>query len=197
MIFRTKPAQLVLKATLCVVRALTVDVPHQRVKIRRTNRKQSIPALPCKCTYTSTLHPHGRRRLQLRNDLRRGARHSQPQSKMHVILHAAHAKAFTAQPPRRSGQVRMQLRGKLGRNRRRAIFGTENEMNQIPAQGLGHASLVSGFQPFVSQDDRFLGLRPRLLCARAFGPDLLLAPLRDCLNHPFPAVHPAAGTENQ
>jgi hypothetical protein len=51
------------------------------------------------------------------------------------------------------------------------MFRAENDMHQIEAQRLRHLTdYMSGLQPSAVLADTYLGLRPRLVCRRAFGP---------------------------
>ena len=171
MILLAKPAHLVLETPPRVMRLLPIDVAHQRTNIRRSHRKQTILALPREPRNTPLLHPHRRRRLQLLHHLGRNARRRQPQRKMHMILNADQAKTIAPQTTRRSRKIPMQIWRGLLADQTHAAFRAENHMHQIEAQRLRHGFLnVSGLQPSIPCVTRDLGLRPRLLCARAFGP---------------------------
>ena len=172
MILLKKRAHLLLKAPLPMVRLLPVDVPHQRAEVRRSHREQSIPALPRKTHNTLILHPGRRRSLQLRHNLCRGLRRSEPQRKMHMIGNTAHTETFTIEPASSPGQIRMEVWPDLVVNQRRPFPGAEDDMHQIQIQRLRHVSIdVPGLRPSLLCTTQFLGLRPRLLCVPAIGPD--------------------------
>jgi hypothetical protein len=176
MILLKKRAHFVLKTPLAVVRLLLVDITNQCANIRRPNGKQSIPTLPCEPGNTLVLHPRRRSRLDLRNNFRRRPRRSQPHREMNMIGYATHTETFAIQLPRRPRQIRMQRRLDTLANQRRAILRAENNMNQIETQRLRHGTdfisrhNVSGLQPSSHSFAANLGLRPRLVCRRAFGP---------------------------
>jgi hypothetical protein len=51
------------------------------------------------------------------------------------------------------------------------MFRTKDDMHQVEAQSLRHRSdYMSGLQPFRELRNPYLGLRPRLICHRTFGP---------------------------
>jgi hypothetical protein len=55
-----------------------------------------------------------------------------------------------------------------------AIFRAEDDMHQVEAQRLRHGrNYMSGLQPSPRVATVNLGLRPRLVCRRAFGPQNL------------------------
>ena len=171
MILRIKRAHLVLKTTLGVMRLLSIDVIHQCVQIRRTGRKQSIPALPRECRDTPLLHPCRRSRLDLRNNFGGPSRRRQPQSQMHMIGDTADTKTFTTQLSRRAGKVCMKIVEDGLIDQGQSALRTENDMHQVEAQRLRHgADYMSGFQPSTHAVRCDLGLRPRLVCGRTFGP---------------------------
>ena len=123
-----------------VVRPLPVDIPQQRPNIRRPDRKQPIPTLPRKTGDPALLHPGRRPGLQLRNHLRRVARHPQPQRQVHMILHATSPETLTPKPPRRLRQIPIQPRTNLLTDTRPPILGTPNNMHQIEAKRLRHTA---------------------------------------------------------
>ena len=171
MIFRIKHAHLVLETPPAVVCLLRLDVSDQRADISRTHRKQPVPTLPRKTLHSLLLHPHRRPRLDLRHDLRRLSRGRQTQRKMNMIRHTARAEALTIQLTRCTRQVRMQRISKCVGNQRLPVFCAENNVHEIEAQRLRHArDYMSGLQPSTSAAQCDLGLRPRLVCGRTFGP---------------------------
>jgi len=171
MILRIKRSHLVLKTPLAVVRLLRLDVSDQRANIGRTDGKQSIPALPRETLNAQLLHPHRRSRLNLRHNSRRLTRGRQTQCHMNVVGHTASAETLAIQLTRRTRQVSMQSVRKIVRDQSLTIFRAENDMHQVEAQRLRHArDYMSGLQPSTSAAQCDLGLRPRLVCGRTFGP---------------------------
>lgn len=148
MILLTKSAHLVLETSLGMMLPLPVDVLHQRAQVCGSNGEQSIPTLPRKFGNALLLHPNGRRRLDLRHNLRRGTRGSKPQCQMHMLLNATNPKAFAIELPSRTRQIRMKCRTNLLGDQRHSLFSAEDNMDEIQAQRLRHSSLdVSGLQP--------------------------------------------------
>ena len=171
MILLEKCAHLVLEASLCMVPRLLVNVPNQRIKVGWPNREQAIPTLPSELRHTFFFHPHGRRSLEVRHNLRRSPRRRQTQRQMNMIGNSSHSKAFTVHAAGRACDVGMQPRSDVITDQRHAVLSAEYDMHQIQTEGLRHGySLVSGFQPFLGSSTVYLGLRPRLLCFGAFGP---------------------------
>ncbi len=170
MILSQQRAKLLLKRPLPVVLRLPVDVPHQRVQICRTHRKQSITTLPRKSTMM-LLHPQRRRTLHLGHNGRRILRHRQTHGDMNMIGHPTHAKTLTPKRAHHACDESMQLRQDLVGDGRLPVFRAENDMHKIQTQRLRHTNdYASGFQPSPTFTTANLGLRPRLLCPRAFGP---------------------------
>jgi hypothetical protein len=65
-------------------------------------------------------------------------------------------------------------------DRRSTMFCAEDDMHQVEAQRLRHGSnYMSSLQPFPDLVNAYLGLRPRLICRRTFGP----------LSHISPRMH--------
>ena len=171
MILRIKRAHLVFEAPLAVVRLLRLNVLNQSPDIGRTDRKQPIPTLPRKTLHTLLFHPHRRSRLDLRHNLRRLSRGCQTQSQMNVVGHTSGPETFAIQFPCGTRQVRVQPIGNLFRYQRPAIFRAENQMHQVETQRLWHgADYMPGLQPSTHLAIPNLGLRPRLVCNRTFGP---------------------------
>jgi len=178
MILLEKRAHLVLETPLAMVRLLPVDITLQRAQIRRSDGKQTIPALPRKLPHPLLLHPDGRRRLDLRHELRGRSRRCQPHRKMNVIGNTAHAKALAIQYARRSREIGMKRGTDFLVDQRRAMFRAEDDMHQVEAQRLRHGTdYMPGLQPSPSSANAYLGLRPRLVCRRTFGPHLSLTSL--------------------
>ena len=184
----TKRAHLLLKITLRVMRLLFVDITHQGMQVRWPDRKQTISTLPRKLCHAMLLHPHRRRGLQLRDRLRCRFGGTQPQRKMHVIHHTTGSKAIALQPSCGPGQVAMQTRRDLFTNQGHPALGAEDHVNHVQGQRLRHgAPHVPGFQPYSFAQRQYLGLRPRLLCSRAFSPSTPL------VQTPMRGHHPATG----
>jgi len=170
MILRKKSAHLVLETSLAVMRPLVLDVSHQLSDVGRTDRKQPVSALPRKFPHPLLLHPRGRSRFDLRHNFRRRLCGRQTQCQMDVIWHAAGTKAFAIEFSGRTRQVRVQRFGNFVRDQSLTVFGAENDVHEIE-EGLRHArDYMSGFQPSLRLVIGSLGLRPRLVCRRAFGP---------------------------
>ena len=171
MISLTKRAHLLLKITLRVVRPLFVDIPYQRTEVRRADREETITTLPCERLHTLPLHPDRRGCLQLGDGLRRRSGRSESQRKVHMVRNATCTEAFAVEPAGSPGKISVQGRCDVPGNQRRAIFGTEYDVDEIEAQRLRHGGMIaSGLQPSSLSTTPILGLRPRLLCARAFSP---------------------------
>ncbi len=171
MILLAKSAHLVLKAPPGVMLPLPVDVLHQRAQVRWPHGEQSIPALPRESGDPMLLHPRGRRRLNLRNNLRRGSGGGKAQGQMHMVRNATNSKAFAIELPRRTRQIRMKSRANLVGDQRLPFLCAEHNRDQIQSQRLRHDSLdVPGLQPSLFVHHPYPGLRPGLLCRRAYGP---------------------------
>ena len=182
MILLAKRAHLVLKTPLAVVRLLLVDVPDERAEIRRANGKHSVSALPGEVRNSLLFHPHGRGRFDLRHDLRSHSGGSQSHRKMNMVSNPTHAKTFAVQFAGRSCEIRMKVAGDVIADERKTIFRAEDDVHQIEAQRLRHTQdYMSGLQPSVRSAAVDLGLRPRLVCRRTFGPHSI--PTRNDCQH--------------
>jgi hypothetical protein len=171
MILRIKRSHLVLETPLAVVRLLRLDVSHQSANVRGTHRKQPVPTLPREIFHALLFHPRRRSRFDLRHNFRRLSRRSQTQCQMNVIGHTSGPKTFAIQFSCRARQIRVQRIGNLFRYQRSTIFRAEDDMHQVETQRLRHdADYMSGLQPSTHFAQRNLGLRPRLVCGRTFGP---------------------------
>ncbi len=171
MILRTKRAHLVLKAQPAVVRPLRLDVLNQRPKISWTHGEQTISTLPGKVFHALLLHPGRRPGLDLRHDLRRNFSRGQTQRQVNVVWNATGAEAFASQFPRCPRQIGVQGLRKFVGYQPLTAFRTEDDMHQIETQRLRHArDYMSGLQPSTKHSTAHLGLRPRLVCCRAFRP---------------------------
>jgi hypothetical protein len=174
MILIEKRAHLVLETPFDVVRLLRVDVVDQRADIRRADGKQTVSTLPRELGYPLLFHPYRRSGFHLGYEFRCRSRRRQSDRKMNVVGNSTHSKALTIQFARGSGEIRMKIRNHVIVDERSPMFRAENDMHQIEAQRLRHGSdYMSGLQPSAVLADTYLGLRPRLVCRRAFGPQRL------------------------
>jgi hypothetical protein len=148
MILLAKSAHLVLEIPLGMMLPLAVDIPHQRAEVCGPNREQSVSALPRESDNTLLLHPCGRCRFDLGNNLCRGARRSKPERQMYMVFNASHTKALAIELARRTCQIGMKGRPNLCGDQRLPLFRAEYDMDQIQTQRLRHGSPdVSGLQP--------------------------------------------------
>ena len=170
-ILRQHRPHLVLKTPLRMVHLLVIDIPTQRLHIRRTNGKQPIPTLPPETCNPLHFHPGRRGSLQPRHNIRRSLRRGQTQPNMYMVRNTTHAKTFAPQLPRQTRQISVQTRPDLIMNQRLTPFRAKHDVNQIQAQCLRHQqSHASGLQPSRFVRLAYLGLRPGLSCRRALGP---------------------------
>jgi hypothetical protein len=176
MILRKKRPHLVLKTPPAVMRLLRLDVLNQCADVPRTYGKQPISALPRELRDPMLLHPKGGSRFDLRHNLRGRSRSRQPHRKMNMVGNPAHAEAFAIELSCSPRNISVQPRANLIADRRQPVLGTEHYVNQIETQRLRHGgnymsrNYVSGFQPSCHSASPYLGLRPRLVCHRAFSP---------------------------
>jgi hypothetical protein len=171
MVLLKKRPHLVLKITLRVMRGLLLDIRNEGADICGTNREQTIPTLPRETRNTLALHPSRRARLNLRHDLCRRACRRQSQRKMNVIGDTTNAKAFATKRACCTREIGVKLVHQLGPDQRQTPLRAEHHMHQVKAQCLRHGTnYMSGLQPSHSPTHADLGLRPRLVCRRAFGP---------------------------
>lgn len=90
---------------------------------------------------------------------------------MNVVSGASCPETLAIQLACGSRKIRVKSRQKVIIDQRNAIFGAEDNMNQVEAQRLRHCwDYMSGLQPFTALANRYLGLRPRLVCRRTYGP---------------------------
>ena len=173
MILREKCSHLVLKTPLAVMCLLRLDVSHQLPNVSGTDGKQPVSSLPGESRHTLLLHPDRRSRFDLRHDFRGRSRRRQTQCEMDVIGHTSSAKTFAIHLSGSTRKIGIQRIRKLVRDKRLTIFGAENNVHKIETQGLRHArDYMSGFQPSTDVPIGDLGLRPRLVCRRTFGPHI-------------------------
>jgi len=172
MILLEKRAHLVLKAPLSMVDFLLIDVLNQRAQISRTNGEHPVSALPCEARNSAFLHPDRRRRFNLRHNLRRGCSRSQSYRKMNMICDPANSEALAIQFASCPGKVSMKVTRNVIANEWNSILRTEDNMHKIETQRLRHSGdYISGLQPSSVSNNEYLGLRPRLVCHRTFGPE--------------------------
>ena len=195
MILRKKRPHLVFKTPLSVMGFLCLDVSHQLPDVGGTDRKQPVSSLPSELRHTLLLHPDRRSRFDLRHYFRRRSCRRQTQREMDVIGRTSSAKAFAIHLSGYARKIPIQRIRKLFRDKRLTVFGTKDDVHKIEAQGLWHArDYMSGFQPSSSPAITVLGLRPRLVCRRTYGPHIAtpfeIADLHRNLN---PGASPWAG----
>jgi hypothetical protein len=71
----------------------------------------------------------------------------------------------------RSGKVGMKLVSNIIADERKSILRAEDNVHEVETQRLGHSGdYISGLQPSSISGTAYLGLRPRLVCHRTFGP---------------------------
>jgi hypothetical protein len=171
MIFLNKHAHLVLKTPSAMVFFLRVDITEQRAEIGRSDRKQPVSPLPRELRNSLLFHPCRRRRFDLGDNSRCVIRRCKSDHQMNMIGRSAYPKTLTAQFTGSAHKIGMKLSFTSLRDQRSPILGAEDNVNQVEAQSLRHsADYMPGLQPFGSFPIRQLGLRPRLVCRRAFGP---------------------------
>lgn len=177
MVLVEKRAHLILEVSLAMVRLLPVDISNQRTKIGRADGKQTVPALPRKSADTLLFHPGGRAGFDLGDNLGRRSCRGQSHRKMNVVSDASCSETLAIQFARGSRKIHVKSRQNVIIDQRDAIFGTEDDMNQVEAQRLRHCcDYMSGLQPSTALANTYLGLRPRLICHRTYGPQSLPTP---------------------
>jgi len=107
-----------------------------------------------------------------------------------MVSDASCTEALTIQVARGCRKIGVKSEQNVIVDQRGAMFGAEDDMNQIEAQRLRHGSdYMSGLQPSIHFVSVYLGLltprsqkrslgtpvRPRLLCRRTFGPQCISA----------------------
>ena len=171
MILLEKRAHLILKTPFPMVHRLRVDVFRQRANVRRTDGKQTITALPRKVSHPLLFPPRGRYCLDLRNEFCGCSCRCQSHRKMNVVGNPTRAETFAIQLARCPRDIRMKCRADIIVDKRSPMFRAENNMHQVEAQRLRHArDYMPGLQPLPASPIAYLGLRPRLVCWRAFSP---------------------------
>ncbi len=167
-------SELSLKTPPLMVLALPINVPHQRWEVGRADREQAIPSLPCKIHDALPLHPHRRTCLELRNDARGNAIRRKSQRQMHMVRHTTGPVALAFEISRNGRHIRVQLRCHLFTDQRPAVPRAKHKMDQVEGQRLRHGrDYRTGFQPFLHGRAASLGLWPRLVSRRTFGPQVL------------------------
>jgi len=137
-----KRPQLTLKILLRMVRRLRIDVPNQRIQIRRPNRKRTIPSLPSKLRQLGrlALQPLRRRRLDLGNEPRDIHLTIQPNRQVNMVGHPANAKTLALVVPNNSSQIGKESRTNSLVQQWRTILRAENHMHQEKAQRSCHTA---------------------------------------------------------
>jgi hypothetical protein len=179
MVLIEKRAHLVLEVSLAMVRLLPIDISNQRAEIGRADGKQTIPALPRKSADTLLFHPGGRAGFDLGDNLCRRSGPGQSHRKTNVVSDASYSETFAIQLARSSRKIGVESRQNVIMDQRDTIFGTEDDMDQIEAQRLRHCrNYMPGLQPSTTLANTYLGLRPRLLCHRTYGPQVPASPYK-------------------
>ena len=171
MVLLEKRAHLVLETTLGVVPLLRVDVLDESIEVGGANREEAVPALPREPRHTLGLYPLRGSGFEFRHKVRRRFRCNQPDGKMNMVGDTASAKTFTTEPPDGRSEICMKIRRNVVSDQWQAVLRAEDDMHQVHAVRLRHGGdYMSGLQPSGALPHAYLGLRPRLLYGRAFGP---------------------------
>ncbi len=174
MILLEKRTHLFLKIPLAVVRLLPLDVQNQRSRLRWTDGKCPIPALPRKRVNTLNLHPLRRSGLQLLHQLCQALRRMQTDGEMHMVGHTPDSKTIAFPIAHNCRKISMQPAPHILLQQWTAILRTEDDMDQHETQRLGHGGQYSsGLQPAnclrvetwgVAPGYGISGLQPEALC---------------------------------
>ena len=159
-----KRTKLILKRLLALMRFLRIDVMKQLIQIRRANRERTISLLPCKLRQPRglALEPFGRRRLQIRHQLRN--RHStiQPNGEMNMVRNAANSITFAIPIAGNGGKISMQRTLHNIIKQRQTIFRAEDHMDKNERERSRHRKdYRSGLQPYCFCSERTRGFAPR------------------------------------
>jgi hypothetical protein len=97
---------------------------------------------------------------------------------MNMIGDSAHPKTLAIQFARRTREIRVKRCKNFIMDHWSTMFRAEDDMHQVETQCLRHAGdYMSGLQPSTVLADTYLGLRPRLVCRRTSGPQLMGRPI--------------------
>jgi hypothetical protein len=142
---------------------LSIDISNQRTQIRRSNRKSPIPSLPCEPSQAGrlSLHPSGRRSLELLHQIRHTRLPRQANREMNVVRNAANPIALAFRIADNRSQIGIKVRTHDLVDQFRTIFRTENQMNEQIGERLGHRDEYrSGLQPSHSSNPGTWGCAP-------------------------------------
>jgi hypothetical protein len=157
---------LVLKRTDAMMFLLVVDVGRDGHQVRRSHGEAPVAALPGEVAQGGGLglEPFGRRGLQGLDQVGDGQRARESDGEMHMIGHAADAVGFTTGVSCHLGQIGVEVRAQRGVEARKAILGTEHQMDDDEAEGLRHGgrSMGRAFSPSPGFLRHVLGRWPRL-----------------------------------
>ena len=139
--FQKRP-HLILKILLRMVRRLRIDVPNQRIQIRRPDRKRTIPPLPRKLRQPGrlALEPLGRRRLQLGNQPRDIGLTIQPDRQMNMVGNPTDAKTLALIVANNGREIGIEVGTNSVVQRRRAILRAEDDVHEEKAQRSRHSA---------------------------------------------------------
>jgi hypothetical protein len=192
--------QLILKTLLRMVRFLRIDIPDQRIQIGRPHRKRTIPTLPRKLRRPRrlALQPLGRRRLDLRNQIRNAHGPIQSNREMNVIRNTANTETLAIAVPNN----RCQIGVKIGTHRLiengHAVLRAEHNMDEQKAQRSRHSwNYRSGLRPSGLFASATWGSTPRWysVAPLALMSALLLAALTGCKSNPLTVPEPLSKAE--
>lgn len=175
-----------------MVLLLSVDVRQQHLKVRPTNGKCAIPALPGEPGHSLRFQPVRRRGFQLFNQRRNRDGSRQTYGQMHMVHNTADAKAFAPSVPCDRREIGVQIRtDRIGKDRS-TIFRAEHNMDQQKRERLRHTGEYrSGRWPSGLTTTIYLGRCPRLVwnAPLALSPTASFdPPVKACCSLPHPAA---------
>jgi hypothetical protein len=165
-VFLQERAKLILKRLLTMMGLLPVDVSEQLIQVARTNGKRPVAPLPSKPRQSGRLglEPLGRRGFKLFHQRRHIHRTRHTNGKVNVVLYPSYPIAFAFGVSSNRSKIRMELGLHRGFKNRRAVFRTEDHMDQKECQRLCHrGDYRSDLQPSLGCGNRDMGLRPMLV----------------------------------
>ena len=148
-VLRKHRTHLSLEIAPLMMRALPIDIPHQRRPITQPHGKHGIPALPTELRKLRPLclDPLGRRSLQPLHQLRHGLRPREKQRNVNMVGNSANPHANILRTNGRS-HVRMHLASNRCGQQRPSPLRAEDQMHQHVGGRLRHANDYSaGLQP--------------------------------------------------
>jgi hypothetical protein len=158
-----KRTKLLLKILLRMMNFLCIDIPNQRVQVRRPNRERTIPILPFELRKARRfrLQPFGGRRFYLPHQARNITLPAQSNRKVDMIGNAPNAITFRPGIADNGRKIRIQLRTHALIKNRNAILRAENHVNQNVRERLWHRrDYRPGLQPSHSFHIRTWGFAP-------------------------------------